>query len=258
MATEIKTSSQKRDFGFKEVPLEEKTKLVKNIFDSVSLKYDLMNDLMSMGFHRLWKNYLIHKIQPKPNYSYLDVASGSADIACGIYKALQKNNHKPSHMTLCDINEDMLTQGWEKTVNNGLYNEVDFACADAEKLPFIDNSYDIYTISFGLRNVTTPYNAMKEAYRVLKPGGRFLCLEFSHVILPIFKQFYDSYSFNVIPLIGKKITGNSEAYQYLVESIRRFPKQKELVQMLSQAGFEHVTYQNLNGGIVCIHSGWKL
>ena len=241
----MKKSLEKIDFGFKKVNINKKEKLVNNIFDSVSSKYDLMNDLSSLGFHRLWKQELINWIAPQPNQSLLDIAGGTGDIA----KLFIKSGGNSAD--IIDINYNMLING----ISND--NRIRYIIGNCEKLPIKNNVYDRITIAFGLRNITNRQLALDEIYRVLKPGGRFICLEFSHVDNDFFKKFYDLWSFKIMPLIGQKVTGDKEAYKYLVESIRKFPTQSEINQMLSNVGFARVKYRNLSNGIVALHSGWK-
>jgi demethylmenaquinone methyltransferase/2-methoxy-6-polyprenyl-1,4-benzoquinol methylase len=240
-------------FGEKEIKDGEKTDLVRGVFDSVAPKYDIMNDLMSAGVHRLWKRRLISQIRPRKGKAYLDVAGGTGDIAFRIREAIGEK----SDITLCDINDEMLEVGQQRAINRGWLNEFEWVTSDAAELPFEDNRFDVYTISFGLRNVTRIDDALKEAHRVLKPGGRFYCLEFSRVQDPTFAKLYDLYSFNVIPRIGQAVAKDAESYQYLVESIRKHPDQKALARRMRAAGFENVGYDNLNHGIAAIHRGWK-
>lgn len=251
------TVKEKTHFGYKEVLKDEKQKLVKGVFDSVASKYDLMNDVMSFGIHRLWKKYFTQQIPIKNNAFYLDVASGSGDIAYLIHKEIDKNSFN-SKICLTDINEAMLKQGVSNLIDKGVIKNIDWRVANAEELPFDDFSVDVYTISFGLRNVTNIDKALKEAKRVLKPGGHFYCLEFSKVNTPLIEKFYEVYSFQMIPKIGQIITGDQDAYQYLVESIRQFPNQQKLVEMMKEAGFSRTKYQNLTNGVVAIHSGRRL
>jgi len=241
-------------FGEKTVTAEEKTTLVRGVFDSVADNYDIMNDLMSGGIHRQWKNHLIRKIRPKAHYSYLDVAGGTGDIAFRIREKLgQKAN-----ITLCDLNWDMLRVGRDRAVDKGWLNEFEWITGNAETLPLPDQAFDIYTISFGLRNVTLIDYALKEAHRVLKPGGRFFCLEFSTVENPLLAKLYDGYSYTMIPKIGKAVAKDEESYRYLVESIRKFPTQRALVERIEAAGFSSVAYENLSFGVAAIHSAIKL
>ncbi len=240
-------------FGRKSVNPQEKTRMVLDVFDSVASRYDLMNDLMSGGVHRLWKDALIRKIRPTANLSYLDVAGGTGDIA---FRIAKKAGAK-AHITVSDINASMLEVGKARAINQGFIKGFNWVEANAEALPFEDNSFDVYTISFGLRNVTHIDTALKEACRVLKPGGRFFCMEFSHLDNEVLQKLYDLYSFNVIPKLGKYVTGDEESYQYLVESIRAFPSQEDLCARLLDAGFGRAIVEPLTFGVVAIHQGWK-
>ena len=244
------------NFGFKKIEANEKQSLVNSVFSNVADKYDLMNDLMSFGMHRLWKDEFIRQI-PNLNSNILDVASGSGDIALKLAKKARYRGSNIS-LTLSDINEEMLRQAKKKSIDLNLFQNLKFTVASAEELPFPDNSFDYYTIAFGIRNVPDINKALKEAYRVLKPMGKFVCLEFSKVKESLLQDFYKFYSFNVIPKIGQIITGNKEAYDYLVESIDLFPSQDEFRIMIKEAGFEEINYKNLSGGIVAIHSAYKL
>ena len=229
-----------------------KSDFVKEVFSSVAHKYDIMNNLMSLGIHHLWKNELIKEINSRGNFKLLDVAGGTGDIVIRILKKLKECN-----VTVCDNNFKMMEEGLEKTTDIGYVN-IDWVCGDAENLPFINNSFDCYTIAFGIRNISNIDLALEEAYRVLKPGGRFLCLEFSHMEDNfLMSKLYELYSDNIIPLIGKIVTGNKEAYQYLVDSIKAFPTQEKFADLLVQAGFIGVSFRNMTNGIVAIHSGWK-
>lgn len=252
-------------FGFKTVKISEKAKEVRSVFENVADSYDNMNDAMSLGVHRIWKDLFIQELGPTHGSRLLDSAGGTGDIAFRYLKYL--NNMKnptnaKSHVTVCDINPNMLDvgkiraerQGW--TVENGY--DIDWKEADAEKLPFSDDSFSAYTIAFGIRNVTHIDKVLAEAYRVLQPGGRFLCLEFSHVNNDTIKWIYDQYSFQIIPVMGVLIANQWQPYQYLVESIRKFPKQEHFKEMISNAGFRHVTYKDLTFGVVAIHSGFKI
>lgn len=239
-------------FGFKTVGEAEKASMVREVFDSVAPKYDLMNDLMSAGVHRLWKASFLDWLRPRPDQTLLDVGGGTGDIAFG----WKKRGGGPA--LVCDINKEMLAVGRDRSFDRNLLGELSWVCGNAETLPVADRSVDRYTIAFCLRNVTHWDKAIAEAYRVLKPGGRFMCLEFSKVVVPGLKQFYDMYSFHVLPTVGQMVTGNREAYQYLVESIRKFPPQQEMADMVRAAGFERVEVRNLSGGIAAIHSGWRL
>jgi demethylmenaquinone methyltransferase/2-methoxy-6-polyprenyl-1,4-benzoquinol methylase len=241
-------------FGEKAVTPAEKTGLVRGVFDSVADRYDLMNDLMSGGVHRLWKNHLVRRIRPRAGLSYLDVAGGTGDIAF----RLRDKAGPGADITLCDLNENMLRVGRDRAIDRGWLNDFDWVTGNAETLPFPDQRFDIYTISFGLRNVTRIDDALKEAHRVLKPGGRFYCLEFSKVHHPLLSRLYDGYSDQIIPRIGEKVAGDRESYQYLVESIRKFPSQSALKDRLGQAGFTRTRVENLTFGVAAIHSGWKI
>ena len=242
----MKKNLEKIDFGFKKVNINKKETLVNNIFNSVSSKYDLMNDLSSLGFHRLWKQELINWIAPQSNQSLLDIAGGTGDIAKLFIKAGGLS------ADIIDINYNMLINGISK--NN---NKIRYIVGNCEKLPIRNNVYDRVTIAFGLRNITNRQLALDEIYRVLKPGGRFICLEFSQVNNNIAKKLYDLWSFKIIPKLGKIITNNEDAYKYLVESIRMFPDQEQLSSMFIKSKFERVKYRNLSKGIASLHSGWK-
>ena len=237
------------DFGNKKVKKAEKQTLVNNVFSSVAYKYDLMNDITSLGIHRLWKDSLINWLAPQPYQKLADIAGGTGDIS---FKFLLAGGYS-AH--IIDINKEMITKGKLKNNNN---NKLSWTIASAENLPMPDNSYERASMGFGLRNITNRVQALKEVYRILKPGGRFICLEFSHVENSLLKKIYDIWSFEFMPRIGQKITGDKEAYNYLVESIRQFPTQPELTQMFAEAGFSRVKYRNLSNGIVTLHSGWKL
>ncbi len=240
-------------FGYREVPEGEKAGLVHGVFSSVAARYDLMNDLMSGGVHRLWKAAMIDWLAPRPGMRLLDVAGGTGDISFRFLDRLKGEGHA----TVCDMTEAMLAEGRtraEKAGREGL----DWVCGDAMKLPFEDRSFDAVTIAFGIRNVTRIADALAEMYRVLRPGGRFLCLEFSRVTVPAAEWLYDRYSFNVIPRMGEAVTGDRDSYQYLVESIRRFPDQESFAQMIRQAGFRRVDYRNLSLGVAALHSGWRI
>ncbi len=241
-------------FGYKQVNPDEKRRLVGDVFDSVAARYDLMNDLMSAGVHRLWKNKFVSMLRPSAHKKLLDVAGGTGDIAFR-YRARVGDE---AEITVCDINKEMLNVGQDRALNRGYLKGFEWVVGNAEKLPFADNSYHLYTISFGLRNVPKIDDALEEAFRVLKPGGQFFCLEFSQVTNPALRKLYDEYSFRFIPKIGELVAQDRDSYQYLVESIRQFPKQDELAARMEKAGFEKVKYINLSGGIAAIHSGIKL
>lgn len=248
-----RTTSQTTHFGFQPVAWEEKAGHVKDVFDSVASRYDLMNDLMSFGIHRLWKRYVIAKGLIRPGQYALDVAGGSGDIAT----LLARKVGRTGHVILSDINGEMLAQGRNRLIDEGLLNTVDCIQANAECLPFQDNLFDIITIAFGLRNVTDKARALASMYRVLKPGGKLMVLEFSKPTLPLLKSIYDAYSFHILPKVGELITSDRESYQYLVESIRMHPSQESLKVMIEEAGFEDCTYHNLSGGIVALHIAYK-
>ncbi len=230
--------------------------MVRDVFAKVAERYDLMNDLMSGGIHRLWKAALIDHLNPRPGLKLLDVAGGTGDIAFRVIDRLGAG--VDCHIVVCDASPEMLMVGRHRAIDRGLLSGIDWLGGDAQALPLPDRSVDAYTIVFGLRNVTRPRLALKEARRVLRPGGRFLCLEFSHVIMPGLSRLYDLYSFNVLPAMGKAVAGDREAYQYLVESIRQFPSQEALLTMMAEAGLERGKYFNLSGGIAALHSAWRL
>jgi demethylmenaquinone methyltransferase / 2-methoxy-6-polyprenyl-1,4-benzoquinol methylase len=244
-------------FGFRDVPLGDKQMLVNEVFHSVASRYDLMNDLMSGGLHRLWKNIMVNTLNPPRSdtpFALLDVAGGTGDIA---FRAV-KTAGAGFHATVCDINLDMLNVGRERAAKRHLADRVSFVEGNAEALAFPDRAFDGYTIAFGIRNVPRIDLALAEAFRVLRPGGRFLCLEFSTVDVPGLDRFYDLFSFKVIPELGRVVTGDAESYQYLVESIRKFPRPNAFADMIRTAGFSRVNWQVLSGGIVALHSGWRL
>ncbi|MCO6049291.1 bifunctional demethylmenaquinone methyltransferase/2-methoxy-6-polyprenyl-1,4-benzoquinol methylase UbiE [Mesorhizobium sp. RP14(2022)] len=244
-------------YGFREVEsAATKQGLVDGVFHKVASRYDLMNDLMSGGLHRAWKNAMVAWLNPspKPGWRSLDVAGGTGDIAFRIVDA----SRGEAHVTVLDINGSMLGVGRERAEKRGLSANVDFVEANAEELPFPDNHFDAYTVAFGIRNVPRIDVALSEAYRVLKPGGRFLCLEFSEVDVAGLDKIYEAWSFNAIPRIGQMVTGDGEPYSYLVESIRKFPNQPRFAEMVKRAGFERVSWRDYSGGIAACHSGWKL
>jgi len=244
-------------FGFRDVPAAEKAGMVREVFESVAPRYDLMNDLMSGGVHRLWKNALVDKVNPRPGESLLDVAGGTGDIA---FRLLQRVADKggEAEVTVCDINTAMLGVGRDRAVDRGLLRGLSWATGDAESLPFPDRSFDAYTIAFGLRNVTNIDKALADAWRVLKPGGRFFCLEFSKVISAPIGRVYDAYSERALPFFGRLVARDAESYRYLHESIRRFPPQPELAKRMRAAGFESVAWRNMTLGVVALHSGWRI
>ena len=246
------SSENTTHFGFSTVAEDRKAGLVRDIFDSVAPKYDLMNDLMSLGVHRLWKKVLIDWLRPNASMNLLDVGGGTGDVAFEFLK------NGGGQVTVVDINKEMLDVGQDRAIDKGILDNITWINGDAENLPIDDHSVDAYTISFCIRNVTNIERALTEARRVLKPGGRFLCLEFSHVALPALKGIYDTYSFKVLPMIGSQVAGDREAYQYLAESIRQFPSQDDFATMIEAAGLSQVKYSNLSGGIAAIHSAWRI
>lgn len=253
-------SDRPTHFGFQTVPEAEKAALVHDVFAKVAGRYDLMNDLMSGGLHRAWKQAMIDWLNPPRHgtpFEHLDVAGGTGDIA---FRLLERTGGAASgaRVTVCDINPAMLEVGRQRAAAREDGTLVDFMCGDAERLGFPDALFDAYTIAFGIRNVTHIEAALEEAYRVLKPGGRFLCLEFSHVDVPGLDTLYDAFSFRAIPAIGKAVTGDGAPYQYLVESIRQFPDRERFRAMIEAAGFGRVTYRVLTGGIAALHSAWRL
>ncbi len=239
-------------FGYRTVSEDEKPSLVRGVFDSVAVRYDIMNDAMSMGAHRFWKHEFVAQIDMRKDMRCLDVAGGTGDIA---FRLLKKG---VAFVTVCDINEAMLRQGQARADDANILHNIDFLCADGENLPVADSSYHLYTIAFGIRNVTHIDRVLREAYRALKPGGRFLCLEFSRVHNPVLAKAYDAYSFGVIPKLGRCIAGSADPYQYLVESIRKFPDKETFAAMIRDAGFRQVSYTNLAGGVVAIHSWYRV
>jgi len=245
--------NKKIHFGFKEVDEKDKAQMVRGVFSSVASKYDMMNDVMSFGIHRIWKNTMMDWLSPQPNQKLLDVAGGTGDISFRFLKRAPSG-----HATVFDMTQSMLDVGQLRAETEKMENHLDWICGDAMRLPFSDNSFDIYTISFGIRNVTHPEQALSEAYRVLRPGGRLMVLEFSQIPNPSMQWAYDKYSFNIIPPIGKIIANDSESYQYLIESIRKFPNQKQFLNMVDKAGFSNTKYRNLTMGVACLHSGWKI
>jgi demethylmenaquinone methyltransferase / 2-methoxy-6-polyprenyl-1,4-benzoquinol methylase len=248
---------QTTHFGFRDVPLDDKQTLVNDVFHSVASRYDLMNDLMSGGLHRVWKDIMVNALNPPKSdapFALLDVAGGTGDIS---FRAASKAG-AGFQATVCDINTDMLEVGRQRAIKQVLDDKVSFVEGNAEALAFPDRAFDAYTIAFGIRNVPRIDLALAEAHRVLKHGGRFLCLEFSSVEVPGLDRLYDMFSFNVIPQLGRAITGDAESYRYLVESIRKFPRPNAFADMIRTAGFSRVSYQTLSGGIVALHSGWRL
>ena len=260
----------KASFGFVDVDYEEKEGLVRGVFERVAPSYDVMNDLMSVGVHRLWKDYYVSQVGVFPGMRHLDVAGGTGDIAFRVLRALQKVERKAEFdgqvfdaesrgkVIVSDINPAMLGEGKKRATQRGLkLDQLSWLEGNAEKLPIEDNSIDVYTIAFGLRNVTNTSAALADAYRCLKPGGKYMILEFSHVENQMLKRLYDFYSFNIIPKLGEVVAHDRGSYQYLVESIRKFPEQENLKSMMRDVGFKHVTHENLTGGMVAIHTGYK-
>ncbi|RVE67895.1 hypothetical protein OJAV_G00086170 [Oryzias javanicus] len=273
-------------FGFETVSATEKASKVYKVFENVAQKYDVMNDAMSLGIHRLWKDALLHVMHPQPGARLLDVAGGTGDIAFRFLEYVRSQQERQqrravslqqtpswrdvsdrypdvggapeSSVVVCDINKEMLKVGRQRADSRGVTTGLSWVVGDAEELPFNDDQFDLYTIAFGIRNVTHIDQALKEALRVLKPGGRFLCLEFSKVTNPVLERLYDVYSFQVIPVLGEVIAGDWKSYQYLVESIRKFPDQEEFKGLMEDSGFFCVQYFNLTGGVVALHSGFKL
>lgn len=240
-------------FGYQTVPVEQKVKKVGEVFHSVAAKYDLMNDLMSFGIHRLWKRYTIEMSAARPGQTILDIAGGTGDLTMKFSRIVGSEGH----VVLADINDSMLNVGRDKLLDKGFAGNITYAQANAESLPFADNTFDCITISFGLRNVTDKQKALESMTRVLKPGGRLLVLEFSKPDSEILEQVYDRYSFSFLPLMGKLVANDSESYRYLAESIRMHPDQKKLKHMMRKAGLENVEYHNLTGGVVALHRGFK-
>jgi demethylmenaquinone methyltransferase/2-methoxy-6-polyprenyl-1,4-benzoquinol methylase len=247
------------DFGFKKVKIEEKSNLVKDVFNSVASKYDIMNDLMSGGMHRLWKNQMIQEVDVSQgnDYEFLDVAGGTGDIAFKISNKCRDLGIKYK-IEVSDINQEMLDVGKKRAIDENQFSNLEFKCANGEELPYKDNQFDYYTIAFGIRNFTDINKGLQEAYRVLKPGGKFICLEFSKVNNEILSKLYDLYSFNVIPKIGKLVADDEDSYQYLVESIKKFPNQETFQGMIQDAGFKKASYKSLTFGTVAVHVGSKV
>ncbi|MEM9754622.1 MAG: bifunctional demethylmenaquinone methyltransferase/2-methoxy-6-polyprenyl-1,4-benzoquinol methylase UbiE [Pseudomonadota bacterium] len=247
------TESKTTHFGFEDIPEADKAGRVHGVFSSVASRYDLMNDVMSAGVHRLWKDAMMDWIAPRSGQRLLDVAGGTGDIA---FRFLRRA--PDAQAVVLDLTEDMLVEGQARAEAAALGDRVDWVVGDAMALPFDANTFDVYTISFGIRNVTRIEDALNEAFRVLRPGGRLMILEFSQLPNAALQRVYDAYSFNVIPRMGQMIAGDRDSYQYLVESIRRFPDQETLAGMARGAGFERVAYRNLSFGIAALHSGWKI
>ncbi|MBD3801856.1 MAG: bifunctional demethylmenaquinone methyltransferase/2-methoxy-6-polyprenyl-1,4-benzoquinol methylase UbiE [Thioclava sp.] len=245
--------SKTTHFGFQTVDEDAKAGMVHGVFSRVASKYDIMNDLMSVGIHRVWKDAMMDWLAPRPGQKLLDVAGGTGDVSFRFLKRAGSG-----HATVCDMTESMLIEGRKRAEAESLADSLDWVVGDAMALPFADNSFDVYTISFGIRNVTRIPDALSEAYRVLRPGGRLMVLEFSQIPNDLMQKAYDLYSFNVIPKMGEIVANDRDSYQYLVESIRKFPPQETFAQMIREAGFENVSYRNLSMGIAALHSGWKI
>lgn len=239
-------------FGFQSVPEGEKASLVRDVFGSVATRYDLMNDLMSLGAHRLWKAAMMDWLNPRPGMTLLDVGGGTGDIA---FRFRERGG---GPVFVCDITTGMVAVGRDRAVDRGMLDGITWICGDGECLPVADGSVDAYTTAFCIRNVTHISRVLAEARRVLRPGGRFLCLEFSRLAVPALDGLYDSYSFRVLPALGQAVAGDRAAYRYLAESIRRFPAQEPFAAMIAEAGLSQVTYRNLAGGIAALHSGWRI
>ncbi len=240
-------------FGFQDIPEDEKAGRVRGVFGSVASKYDVMNDAMSFGIHRLWKDAMMDWLAPRTGQKLLDVAGGTGDIS---FRFLKRAG--AGHATVLDLTEPMLIEGRKRAEAEAMAGSLDWVVGDAMALPFADNTFDVYTISFGIRNVTRPQEALNEAYRVLRPGGRLMVLEFSQIPNELMQRVYDLYSFNIIPRMGQLIAQDRDSYQYLVESIRKFPDQETFLGMVRAAGFEQAKYRNLTMGVACLHSGWKI
>jgi len=260
LCEKISMSEKTIDFGYENIPEAEKASRVKQVFDSVASNYDLMNDAMSLGIHRVWKNLAMTKVNPQPGEILLDVAGGTGDLARRFIRQAERvrvrRGGNPARAIIFDINAEMLLAGKDPLKDKGL--DLTRICGDAQQLPFEDNHVDAVTIAFGIRNVTDRDQALREFYRVLKPGGRLFVLEFSNPPDAVLRKIYDTYSFNVIPKLGNWLAGDGDSYQYLVESIRRFPSQQDFADMISGAGFKRVGYQDYSGGIAALHWGWKV
>ena len=249
---------RKTDFGFRRVDIEDHPSLVRQVFDSVAGRYDLMNDLMSGGLHRLWKRALIDRLRPRPGMYLVDIAGGTGDVAARFLARARMRGSGAAQAVICDTNLRMLEVGRARLLDRGVVRGISLLCCDAESLPLASACADAATIAFGLRNVTLRARALAEARRVLKPGGHFLCLEFSPAVLPALAPLYDAYSSRILPVIGGIVTGDKAAYRYLVESIRRFPDPETLAGELRDAGFDNVSHVTYSGGIVALHSGWRI
>ena len=241
------------DFGFSRVKSKDKSNLVKKIFENVSGRYDLMNDFMSLGIHRVWKKSMLDWLAPRRGQSLIDVAGGTGDIAFNFIKRAKTG----ANATILDLTESMMIEGKKKTIDLPEESQINWVCGDAMRMPFSNSTFDVYTISFGIRNVTNIAKTLSEAYRVLKPGGRLMILEFSSVNNDLISWIYDKYSFNIIPKLGEFVSNDRESYQYLVESIRKFPNQEKFSEMIINEGFRKVKYRDLTFGIAALHSAWK-
>ena len=241
------------DFGFSRVKSKDKSNLVKKIFENVSGRYDLMNDFMSLGIHRVWKKSMLDWLAPRRGQSLIDVAGGTGDIAFNFIKRAKTG----ANATILDLTESMMIEGKKKTIDLPEESQINWVCGDAMRMPFSDSTFDVYTISFGIRNVTNISKTLSEAYRVLKPGGRLMILEFSSVNNDLISWIYDKYSFNIIPKLGEFVSNDRESYQYLVESIRKFPNQEKFSEMIINEVFRKVKYRDLTFGIAALHSAWK-
>ncbi|OCX63404.1 bifunctional demethylmenaquinone methyltransferase/2-methoxy-6-polyprenyl-1,4-benzoquinol methylase [Thioclava sp. SK-1] len=247
------SQSKTTHFGFQTVDEDAKAGMVHGVFSKVASKYDIMNDLMSVGIHRIWKDAMMDWLAPRPGQKLLDVAGGTGDVA---FRFL--NRAPGATATVCDMTESMLIAGQQRAEAEDMAQRLDWVVGDAMALPFESNSFDTYTISFGIRNVTRVQDALNEAYRVLKPGGRLMVLEFSQIPNELMQKAYDLYSFNIIPVMGQIVANDRDSYQYLVESIRKFPDQDTFLGMIRKAGFEQASYRNMTMGIAALHSGWKI
>ena len=241
------------DFGFSRVRSKDKSNLVKKIFENVSGRYDLMNDFMSLGIHRVWKESMLDWLAPRRGQNLIDVAGGTGDIAFNFIKRAKTG----ANATILDLTESMMIEGKKKTIDLPKGSQINWVCGDAMRMPFNKSTFDVYTISFGIRNVTNISKTLSEAYRVLKPGGRLMILEFSSVNNDLISWIYDKYSFNIIPKLGELVSNDRESYQYLVESIRKFPNQEKFSEMIINEGFRKVKYRDLTFGIAALHSAWK-
>ena len=256
MTTQSDNTATTVSFGFREVPEAQKEHLVREVFSSVARNYDVMNDLMSAGAHRLWKDAFVEWLNPRPGMQIVDVAGGTGDIAFRMAQAARAKGGD-AEIKVCDINEAMINEGVRRAAALG-ERGLEWMVGDAEKLPLPDNSVDVYTIAFGIRNVTHIDQALREARRVLRPGGRFMCLEFSRVIVPGLDALYDKYSFSMLPKLGEWVAKDADSYRYLAESIRKFPPQAIFAKMIADAGLSNVKVRNMTGGVAAMHSAWRI